>query len=115
MKPGGYLVNTARDSLVDEAALLAGLASGRLAGAALDVASPSPLDGRHPLLEHPNVIITTHVGGATYETLLHGGEMAAEEIRRFADGEPLRNLADRAVLDRPLRADSVAATDRRSR
>ncbi len=98
MRPGAYLVNTSRDSLIDEPAVLAGLESGRLAGVALDVSSPSPASGRHPLLEHPNAIVTAHIGGATFETLLHGGEMAVEEIERFAAGEPLRNVADRSVL-----------------
>ncbi len=99
LKPGAYLVNTARDTLVDEAALIAGLASGRLGGVALDVVSPSPDSGRHPLLSFPNVIIATHVGGATYETLHHGGEMVAAEIERLDRGEPLVNLANRAGLE----------------
>lgn len=98
MKRGAYLVNTARDTLVDERAVLAGLQSGRLAGVAVDLVSPSPAEGRHPLLSHPNVIVTTHIGGATYETLRHGGEMAAAEIGRFLHGEPLHNVADRAAL-----------------
>jgi D-3-phosphoglycerate dehydrogenase len=98
MKSGCYLINTARDSLIDEDAVRDGLATGRVAGLALDVVSPSPATGRHPLLAFPNVIITTHIGGATHETLHHGGEMAAAEIRRLIAGEPLVNLADRSVL-----------------
>ncbi len=98
MKPGAYLVNTSRDSLIEEAAVLAGLESGHLAGVALDVSSPSPATGRHPLLEHPNAIVTAHIGGATFETLRHGGEMAVAEIERFAAGEPLVNVADRNAL-----------------
>jgi D-3-phosphoglycerate dehydrogenase / 2-oxoglutarate reductase len=98
MKAGTYLVNTARQSLVDEDALVAGLASGHLAGLAVDLVSPSPPSGRHPLLDHPNVIVTTHIGGATYETVRHAGEMAAAEIARFLRGEPLVNVADRAAI-----------------
>ena len=98
MKPGAYLVNTSRHELIDEAAVLAGLESGRLAGVALDVISPSPATGRHPLLGHPNVVVTTHIGGATFETMHHGGAMAVDEIERFASGEPLRNVANRAAL-----------------
>jgi D-3-phosphoglycerate dehydrogenase len=98
MKAGAFLVNTARSSLVDEAALFAGLASGHLAGLAVDLVSPSPASGRHPLLDHPNVIVTTHIGGATYETVRHAGEMAAAEIARFLRGEPLVNVADRAAI-----------------
>jgi D-3-phosphoglycerate dehydrogenase / 2-oxoglutarate reductase len=98
LKGGAYLVNTARDTLVDEAAVIDGLRSGQLAGAAFDVASPSPTSGRHPLLEHPNVIITTHIGGATYETLHHGAEMLAAEVERLLADEPLLNVANRAEL-----------------
>jgi D-3-phosphoglycerate dehydrogenase / 2-oxoglutarate reductase len=98
MKPGAFLINTARVSLVDEAAVLDGLRSGHLAGLAVDVVSPSPASGRHPVLAFPNVIVTAHIGGATEETLLHGGEMAAAEIGRFLRGEPLRNVADRSAL-----------------
>ncbi len=98
MRPGSYIINTARDSLVDEAAVVDGLASGRLAGAAFDVVSPSPATGRHPLLAFSNVVIATHIGGATYETLHHGGEMAAAEIARLATGEPLVNVVDRSAL-----------------
>lgn len=99
MKPGCLLINTARDTLVDEEALVDGLASGQLAGAALDLVSPSPPSGRHPLLAHPNVIITTHVGGATFETLHHAAEMIAAEIDRLEAGEPLMNVANQAGLD----------------
>lgn len=108
MKRGAFLVNTARDSLVDEAAILAGLQSGRLAGLAVDVVSPSPPTGRHPLLDYPNVIVTTHIGGATYETLRHGGEMAAAEIVRYLRGEPLHNVADPAAVG----SSGTAATTR---
>ena len=76
-------------------------APGHLAGAALDVASPSP--ERHAgirLLAHPNVVLLPHIGGATAETLANGGHMAAAEIERFASGEPLVNLANRDVAAR---------------
>jgi len=98
MKPGAFLINTARDILVDEAAVVEALEMRRLGGFAVDVPSPSPGEGRHPLLAFPNVVITTHIGGATIETLHHAGAMAAAEIGRFLRGEPLVNLADRAVV-----------------
>ena len=100
MKPGALLINTARATLVDEAAVADALASGRLAGLAVDLVSPSPATGRHPLLAFPNVIITPHIGGATTDTLLHGGEIAASEIDRFLSGQPLRNVANPTVLER---------------
>jgi D-3-phosphoglycerate dehydrogenase len=98
MKPGSYFVNTARETLVDEAALDEALASGRLAGAALDVVRTTTETGRHPLLRHENVVMTPHIGGATHETLLQGAEMIAEEIVRFAAGEPLVNVVNRTVV-----------------
>ena len=101
MRPGAYLINTARETLVDEAALDDALASGHLAGAALDVFHP--LDGPglqiHPLLRHDNVVLTPHIGGATHETLRRGAEMIAHEIRRFSAGEPLRHQ-----VNQPARA-----------
>jgi D-3-phosphoglycerate dehydrogenase / 2-oxoglutarate reductase len=98
MKRGGYFVNTARHELVDESALVDALASGRVAGAALDVVTASPGTGRHALLAFPNVVIVPHIGGATWETLRHGGEMAAAEIERFVAGRPLVNVANRVAL-----------------
>jgi D-3-phosphoglycerate dehydrogenase / 2-oxoglutarate reductase len=98
MRNGAYLVNTARDLLVDEDALDAALASSRLGGVALDVASPTVEDRPHPLLRFPNVLLLPHVGGATFETLANGGRMAAAEIERFASGRPLLNVANPQAL-----------------
>ncbi len=104
MKPGSFLINTARDTLVDEDALYDALASGHLGGAALDLVRvpdlsvPPELGRRHRLFDHPNVILAPHVGGATFETLVHGGEMAAAEIERLIAGEPLVNVANRSAL-----------------
>ena len=81
MKPGAYFVNTARETLVDEDALDAALASGHLAGAALDVVRTTATSGRHRLLRHENVVLTPHIGGATHETLLQGAEMIADGDR----------------------------------
>lgn len=104
MKRGVLFINTSRDTLVDEAALYDALASGRVAGAALDLVNPPDLTlppelgRRHRLFDHPNVMLAPHIGGATYETLLHGGEMAAAEIERLIAGTPLVNVANRAAL-----------------
>jgi D-3-phosphoglycerate dehydrogenase / 2-oxoglutarate reductase len=95
MREGSYFLNTARETLVDEDALDSALASGRLAGAALDVVRPTTGTEPHRLLRHPNVVMTPHIGGATHETLLQGAEMVAAEVRRFSMGEPLRYVVNR--------------------
>lgn len=98
MKPGAYLVNTARETLVDENALDEALVSGRLGGAALDVVRETEEEGRHRLLRHDNVVMTPHVGGATHQTLFRGAEMLAAEISRFVAGEPLLNVFNRDLM-----------------
>jgi D-3-phosphoglycerate dehydrogenase len=99
MRPGAMFINTARSELVDEAALLAALRSGHLGGAALDVAQASPISGASPFRACPNVIVLPHLAGATYETLVKGGEMAAAEVTRMVAGKPLRNVANPGALD----------------
>lgn len=93
IRPGAFLINTARETLVDEGAVDAALASGVLGGAALDV-----FIDRERLSRHENVVLTPHIGGATYETLARGAEMIAAEICRFAAGEPPLNVFNRDAL-----------------
>jgi D-3-phosphoglycerate dehydrogenase / 2-oxoglutarate reductase len=93
MRPSAYLVNTARETLVDEDALRRALEAGTIAGAALDVLQPPPDGGRHPLLDVPGVIVTPHIGGATVETLRRGAAIIAEDVQRFRAGRPLANVA----------------------
>lgn len=97
MKQGAFLVNTARETLIDEQSLEDALASGRLAGVALDVISPARARGRHPLLQYENVILTPHFGGATAETLARGAQMLAAEIERLGAGRQLVNVSAAGV------------------
>lgn len=100
MPRGAYFINTARESLVDEEALHRRLASGALAGAALDVVEPRPAGQPHPLLALPNVIITPHIGGATHETLARGARMAAAEVARLVAGDHPGHLVNPEILAR---------------
>ena len=98
MRAGAGFVNTARAELVDEAALHDALVAGHLAGAAVDIATGRPTNAAHPLIGLGNVFVLPHIGGATIDTLETGGRMAAAEVQRFLDGEPLVNVANRAAL-----------------
>jgi glyoxylate reductase len=90
MKPGSFLVNTARGPIVDEAALVGALESGRLRGAGLDVFQHEPKV--HPgLLSRPDVVLLPHLGSATEEVRLSMARMACEEIARLFRGEPAKN------------------------
>jgi len=91
MRPGAILINTARGELVDEAALAAALASGRLRGAGLDVFAQEPVDPANPLLGLPNVVVAPHMAWLTPETLDRSLAAAFENCRRLAVGAPLLN------------------------
>ncbi len=94
---GAVLVNTSRGGVVDEAALLDALRSGRLAGAALDVVEgeTAPGGAAGSLLvayarEHDNLLLTPHIGGATLESMEHTEIFMAGKLARFLRGEPVR-------------------------
>jgi phosphoglycerate dehydrogenase-like enzyme len=93
MKPTAYLVNTSRGPLVDTDALLAALASGAIAGAALDVYDEEPLPGRHPLRKAPRTVLTPHIGYVTDDGYRVFYGEAVEDIAAFAARRPVRLLA----------------------
>jgi glyoxylate reductase len=87
MRPGSYLVNTARGALVDEAALVDALRDGPLAGAGLDVYEREPVI--HPgLFDLPNVTLLPHVGSATRETRTRMATLAARNVHAVLNGNP---------------------------
>ena len=99
MKPSAYLINTARGGIVDETALYDALASGRLAGAGLDVFAQEPPPVGEALHSLPNVIMAPHVAGVTYEAVDRMSEQTARNILSALDGEPIRqNVINQDVL-----------------
>lgn len=91
MRSGTVFVNTARGPLVDYAALYDALASGHLGGAAIETFAVEPAPPDWPLLRLPNVTLTPHIAGASVRTVTVAAEAAAEEVRRYAAGEPPLN------------------------
>ena len=90
MKPTALFVNTSRGPVVDEAALIAALAEGRIAGAALDVFNDEPLPADHPLRQLPRTIVTPHVGYASDVSYAQYYEQLVDDVVAFLDGTPRR-------------------------
>jgi len=88
MRPHALLINTARGGLIDEAALLAALQTGRLGGAALDVLSSEPPPADHPLLHAPNCLVTPHIAWATHAARSRLLAIAVDNVRAFLAGRP---------------------------
>lgn len=92
MRPGTIFVNTARGPMVDYEALHDALVSGHLAGAMLDTFAVEPVPEDWPLRTLPNVTMTPHIAGASVRTVTFAAEQAAEEVRRYLQGEPLLHV-----------------------
>src|SRR5262245_50830092 len=91
MKPTAYLVNVARGEIVDEAALIAALREGRLAGAGLDVNEVEPLPADSPLWDMPNVLLSPHVAGGGSTGYFMHKRLFEQNLARLKAGEPLIN------------------------
>ena len=87
LRPGCYLIQTARGPLLDYDALARALAGGHLAGAAIDVFPEEPLPAGHPLLDLPNVVLTPHIAGASRGSARTGIRMAAASVAAYLRGE----------------------------
>ena len=93
MKPTAYLINTSRGPIVDEAALIATLRGGKIAGAGLDVFDVEPLPLDHPFRKMDNVVITPHLGYVSEQNYRRYFTDAVEDIIGFLDGKPMRVLS----------------------
>ena len=86
MKPTAYLINTARGAILNEAALVAALEEGRIAGAGLDVFDEEPLPAGHPLTRLPKVVLTPHTGWPTDHGYEQFARSAVDVLLDFMDG-----------------------------
>ncbi len=92
LKPGARLVNVARGEVVDEAALIEALCTGRLGGAWLDVFETEPLPAESPLWTHPQVVVTPHSAGHGAGNATRVAAIFVENLDRWQRGQPLLNL-----------------------
>lgn len=95
---GGLVVNAGRGRTIDTAALVEELRTGRIR-AALDVTDPEPLPPDHPLWGLPNVLISPHMAGDSPGSSVRAFELAGDQVRRFAAGQPLMNEVARYLLE----------------
>ncbi|MCI7402686.1 2-hydroxyacid dehydrogenase [Pyramidobacter sp.] len=98
MKRNAILINTARGGLVDDKALLTAIDEGRLMGAGLDCVEDDPLPAGHPLLNHPNIVITPHIGGNTSDLGTVMVPMISDTLKKFLHGEKLKFVVNEKEL-----------------
>ena len=89
MKPGVFILNTARGPLINEEDLREGILSKRVGGAAVDVAAREPIPADSPLLTAPNLIITPHIAWAPREARERLMNTAVENLRAYLAGDPV--------------------------
>jgi phosphoglycerate dehydrogenase-like enzyme len=104
---GARIINVGRGELIDEAAMIEALQSGRLAGAALDVFETEPLPAESPLWEMPNVIVTPHCAGLTQSAAPRATRIFLENLARWHRGEALHGRVVPPALKLPERLDNL--------
>lgn len=95
MKTSGIIINIARGPIINEPDLIAALQQGKIAGAGLDVFEKEPLPEDNPLWDMPNVSFTPHIASLCEEGDHNIKQIFIENLRRFANGEPLMNIIDK--------------------
>jgi phosphoglycerate dehydrogenase-like enzyme len=95
MKPTAYLINVSRGALIDEAALIASLRAGAIAGAGLDVTADDPTPKDSPLWDLPNIILTPHIATESVKLSDSVVDFWCDNVRRFAENQPLLGVMDR--------------------
>jgi D-3-phosphoglycerate dehydrogenase / 2-oxoglutarate reductase len=100
MKSGAIFVNAARGGLVDQDALIAAVAGGHLAGAALDVFEGEPIPADHPLTKVDRIVLSPHIAGATREAMERTAIEVASEVLAVLEGRSPRCLANPGVWER---------------
>jgi D-3-phosphoglycerate dehydrogenase len=100
MKTGVRIINCARGGLIDEAALVEALNAGKVAGAAIDVFDPEPPPAGHPLVDHPQVLVTPHLGASTEEAQISVAVEAARLLTDFFQRGQIRFAVNMPTLDR---------------
>ena len=98
MKDGVVFINTARAQLHDTDALVAALRSGKVGAAGLDHFVGEHLPPDHPLVGLTNVVLTPHIGGATYDTETNHSRLIAEDLARLLAGDPPLHIVNPEVL-----------------
>lgn len=95
MPDAGYVVNISRGKVIDEAALVAALQRGKIAGAGLDVTYTEPCPPGNPLWEQPNVILTSHSAGSSQHIRRRAMQLFIDNLHRYVAGDPLANVVDK--------------------
>lgn len=100
MKPGVFIVNTARGELVDEEALVAALETGKVAAVGMDVVEDEPIGADHRLLRYPNVLIVPHIAAYTRESLRLMGEKVVADVEHLLQGQVPEEVVNPEAIPR---------------